>query len=432
MFSTQGKMMQDTNALVDRFRQTFNQTKNEFDTQMRIQKENADANKEMAIYEKNMERQMKGLHPMMKEDTVKGMAPGQVGGMIGGASKEMGGKVVAPGQMDIMQKMGFPSGQTQGMSAGQIDVMKRFGIDVPVQNKQEMGFPSGQTQGDNVKMETPSIMSKMAMMGASQDGAKMAAQMAAQDAMKTAQVGVPKISGDVMLDQIRKGEPVTGVQKGFAAPAMMGGVIGASAAVAKMAAQDAMKAVDKGPAPMIKEEAVKAMAPGQMGGMIGGASKEMGGKVEMIGQGLGPKMVMDVATAKEVPMVRKEVENMPEAIAGKINPEVKKIVESFGKPERSEVEQKKMEVMEKLGVEPPKDANDMEDLRNGIYRPGGKEIPGTGVIESLIKDLQAFGSMLGKLTAGQQSGYTSGEMFGSSNFMILIALVTAIILASRR
>jgi hypothetical protein len=174
------------------------------------------------------------------------------------------------------------------------------------------------------------------------------------------------------------------------------------------------------------------MAPGQVGGMIGGSSKEMGGEVEMIGQGLAQKMEMDVATAKEVPMIRKEVENMPEAIAGKINPEVKKIVESFGKPERSEVEQKKMEVMEKLGVEPPKDANDMEDLRKGIYRPGGKEIPGTGVIESLIKDLQAFGSVLGKLTAGQQSGYTSGEMFGSSNFMILIALVTAIILASRR
>jgi hypothetical protein len=306
-------MMQDTNALVDRFRQTFNQKKNEFDTQMRIQKENADANKEMAIYEKNMERQMKGLHPMMKEDTVKGMAPGQVGGMIGGSSKEMGGEVKMIGQ---------------GLAPNNMEQ--------PMQ-----------------KIDTPTIM---------------------------------------------------------------------------MASKNVMN----GPTPMMKEDAVKAMAPGQMGGMIGGSSKEMGGEVEMIGQGLAQKMEMDVATAKEVPMIRKEVENMPEAIAGKINPEVKKIVESFGKPERSEVEQKKMEVMEKLGVEPPKDANDMEDLRKGIYRPGGKEIPGTGVIESLIKDLQAFGSVLGKLTAGQQSGYTSGEMFGSSNFMILIALVTAIILASRR
>jgi hypothetical protein len=54
------------------------------------------------------------------------------------------------------------------------------------------------------------------------------------------------------------------------------------------------------------------------------------------------------------------------------------------------------------------------------------------MIESLIKDLQAFASMLMKLVGGKQSGYTSGEMFGSTNSLVLIALVTAIILASRR
>jgi hypothetical protein len=284
-------------------------------------------------------------------------------------------------------------------------------------------------------------MSKFVMMGAAQDGAKMAAQGAAQDAMKTAQVGVPKISGDVMLDQIRKGEPVTGVQKGFAAPAMMGGVIGASAAVAKMAAQDAMKAAEKGPAPMIKEEAVKAMAPGQMGGMIGGASKEMGGKVEMLGQGLAPnKMELKVATAKEIPKVTamgqpvpsKEVKNMPEAFAKKVDPEVKKIVDSFGKPESSQVEQKKIEVMQAMGVPPPKDAKDMEDLRKGIFRPGGKEVPGTGLLESLQKDLSSLQSMLSKMMGGKSSGYTSGEMFGSTNSLILMALVVAIIFAARR
>ena len=123
---------------------------------------------------------------------------------------------------------------------------------------------------------------------------------------------------------------------------------------------------------------------------------------------------------------------MPEAIAKKVDPEVKKIVDSFGKPAPSEVEQKKMEAMKQMGVAPPKDAKDMEDLRKGIYRPEGKEVPGTGVIESLIKDLKAFGSMLTKLVGGKQAGYTSGEMFGSTNSLILIALVVAIVFASRR
>jgi hypothetical protein len=216
---------------------------------------------------------------------------------------------------------------------------------------------------------------------------------------------------------------------------------GPAAEAAKMAAQDAVKAAEKGPAPMIKEEAVKGMAPGQMGGMIGGASKEMGGDVKMIGQGLAPnKMELKVATAKEIPMVTamgqpvpsKEVKNMPEAIAKKVDPEVKKIVDSFGKPAPSEVEQKKMEAMKAMGVAPPKDAKDMEDLRKGIYRPDGKEIPGTALFESFKKDLSAFASMLMKLVGGNQSGYTSGEMFGSTNSLILIALVVAIVFASRR
>jgi hypothetical protein len=179
---------------------------------------------------------------------------------------------------------------------------------------------------------------------------------------------------------------------------------------------------------MIKEDAVKAMAPGQAGGMIGAASKEMGGKVEAIGKGL-------AEPERNAPDIKKMLEdkkgNMPEAISKKVDPEVKKIVDSFGKPERSEVEQKKMEAMKKFGVEPPKDAKDMEDLRKGIYRPDGKEVPGTGLLESLQKDLSALQSMLGKMMGGK-SGYTSGEMFGSTNSLILIALVVAIIFASRR
>jgi hypothetical protein len=158
-----------------------------------------------------------------------------------------------------------------------------------------------------------------------------------------------------------------------------------------------------------------------MGGMIGGASKEMGGKVEAIGQGLAPSKIAEDKKG-----------NMPEAIAKKVEPEVKKIVDSFGKPAPSEVEQKKMEAMKQMGVAPPKDAKDMEDLRKGIYRPDGKEIPGTALFDSFKKDLTAFASMLMKLVGGKQAGYTSGEMFGSTNSLILIALVVAIIFASRR
>jgi hypothetical protein len=296
----------------------------------------------------------KGPAPMMKEEAVKGMAPGQMGGMIGGAGKEMGGDVKMIGQGIA------PPGQ--------------YGV-----AKTPTGPPPN----------TP--YSNMA------------------------------------------------VPAGGAPPSKYAG--GPAVEAAKMAAQDAVKAAEKGPAPMIKEEAVKGMAPGQMGGMIGGAGKEMGGKVEMLGQGLAPnKMELKVATAKEIPMVTamgqpvpsKEVKNMPEAIAKKVDPEVKKIVDSFGKPESSQVEQKKMEAMKAMGVAPPKDAKDMEDLRKGIYRPDGKEIPGTDLFESFKKDLAAFASMLTKLVGGKQSGYTSGEMFGSTNSLILIALVVAIVFASRR
>ena len=270
---------------------------------IQIMKKVGDANKEMNEYEKKLELQMKGLHPMVKEDAVKGMAPGQVGGMIGASSKDMGGRIEMIGQ-DLAPK--------------------------------------------NNELPTGKII---------------------------------------------------------------------DASITKMQAQKELK----DPQPMMKEEAVKGMAPGQMGGMIGASSKDMGGKVDMIGE----------AISKDVKVAEDKKGNMPEAIAKKVDPEVKKIVDSFGKPAPSEVEQKKMEAMKQMGVEPPKDAKDMEDLRKGIYRPEGKEIPGTGVIESLIKDLQAFGSMLGKL-AGGKSGYTSGEMFGSTNFLVLIALVAAIIIASRR
>jgi hypothetical protein len=40
--------------------------------------------------------------------------------------------------------------------------------------------------------------------------------------------------------------------------------------------------------------------------------------------------------------------------------------------------------------------------------------------------------MLSKMMDGKSSGYTSGEMFGSTNSLILIALVVAIVFASRR
>lgn len=298
-----------------------------------------------------------GPAPMMKEEAVKGMVPGQMGGMIGGAAKIVGGDVKMIGQ----------------------------GI-----------APPGQYGAAQPPTKPPPPPGAYGVAKSTADPPPGAYGVAKE---------VPKISGDVMMEQIKKGELPTGIPK-----------------------------------PMIKEEAVKAMAPGQSGGMIGGAGKEMGGKVEMIGQGLAPKMELKVATAKEIPMVTamgqpvpsKEVKNMPEAIAKKVDPEVKKIVDSFGKPESSQVEQKKMEAMKAMGVEPPKDAKDMEDLRKGIYRPDGKEIPGTALFESFKKDLAAFASMLMKLVGGKQSGYTSGEMFGSTNSLILIALVVAIVFASRR
>ena len=313
------------------------------------------------------------------------MAPGQAGGMIGATSKEMGAKVEAIGQ-GLAPKIIPVSNNTM---FGNIAV-KEGGAPSPAYAKMAVPAPAGAPPSQYGVAKTPTGPPAA-------PGTYGTAKTPTGPPPPPGQYGVakevPKISGDVMMEQIKKGELPTGIPK-----------------------------------PMIKEETIKAMAPGQAGGMIGAASKEMGGKVEAIGKGL-------AEPERNAPDIKKMLEdkkgNMPEAIAKKVEPEVKKIVDSFGKPAPSEVEQKKMEAMKKLGVEPPKDAKDMEDLRKGIYRPGGKEVPGTGIIESLIKDLQAFGSMIGKL-AGGKSGYTSGEMFGSSNFLILVALVGAIILASRR
>jgi hypothetical protein len=325
---------------------------------------------------------VKGPAPMMKDDAVKGMAPGQMGGMIGGASKDMGGDVKMIGK-GLIQPGNYAGGVPPGGAP-------------PA--KYAVAGPAGGAPPAKYAVAGPA------------GGAPPAKYAVAGAADVKAPPAKYAVAGPA----------------GGAPPGNYAGGVPASSA------QLAIKAAEKGPAPMMKDDAVKAMAPGQSGGMIGGASKEMGGDVKMIGKGLAQKMEMDVVRAKEVPMVSKEVKNMPEAIAKKVDPEVKKIVDSFGKPASSEAEQKKMEVMKAMGVDPPKDTKDMEDLRKGIYRPAGKEIPGTGMIESLIKDLQAFASMLMKLVGGKQSGYTSGEMFGSTNSLVLIALVTAIILASRR
>jgi hypothetical protein len=336
--------------------------------------------------------------PIVKEEAVKAMAPGQAGGMIGATSKEMGAKVGVIGQ-GIAPNIIPPSNNTM---FGNIAV-KEGGAPSPAYAKMAVPAPAGAPPSQYGVAKTPTGPPAA-------PGTYGTAKTPTGPPPPPGQYGVakevPKISGDVMMEQIKKGELPTGIPK-----------------------------------PMIKEETVKAMAPGQAGGMIGAASKEMGGKVEAIGQGLAPKaMVM----SKEVPVLppkdigaptskiaEDKKGNMPEAISKKVDPEVKKIVDSFGKPERSEVEQKKMEAMKKFGVEPPKDAKDMEDLRKGIYRPDGKEVPGTGLLESLQKDLSALQSMLGKMMGGK-SGYTSGEMFGSTNSLILIALVVAIIFASRR
>jgi hypothetical protein len=353
---------------------------------------------------------VKGPAPMMKDDAVKGMAPGQMGGMIGGASKDMGGDVKMIGKGLIQ-----PGNYAGGVPPGGAPPAK-YAVAAPAG-----GPPPGNYAGGVPAGGAPPA--KYAVAGPA-GGAPPAKYAVAGPAG-----GAPPAKYAVAGAADVKAPPAKYAVAGPAGGAPPGNYAGG---VPASSAQLAIKAAEKGPAPMMKDDAVKAMAPGQSGGMIGGASKEMGGDVKMIGKGLAQKMEMDVVRAKEVPMVSKEVKNMPEAIAKKVDPEVKKIVDSFGKPASSEAEQKKMEVMKAMGVDPPKDTKDMEDLRKGIYRPAGKEIPGTGMIESLIKDLQAFASMLMKLVGGKQSGYTSGEMFGSTNSLVLIALVTAIILASRR
>lgn len=226
------------------------------------------------------------------------------------------------------------------------------------------------------------------------------------------------------------------------------------------------------PKAMVKEDAVKGMAPQQMGGMIGGvgqkAAMDMIGKPIMVENaptkiavtGAGP--FGPIGNAGEAAQMKvKELQMKADEIAKKVGndspdaqralaevmkakkevesakgvPDVKKVVDSFGKPEGSMVEQRKMEAMKQMGVPPPKDAKDMEDLRKGIYRPDGKEIPGTGMVESLQKDFISMLSAVMKLgdkLMGKHSGYTSGEMFGSTNTLILIALVVAIVLASKR
>jgi len=437
---------------------------------------------------------VKGPAPMIKEEAVKGMAPGQSGGMIGGASKEMGGDVkmigkgLAQNLLPVNNKTMFGNiaVKTEEQNIREMGVKGPAGGAPPARYsgvppggappaKYAVAAPAGGPPPGNYAGGVPASSAQLAIKAA----VKGPAPMMKDDAVKSMAPGQmggmiggasKDMGGDVKMigkGLIQPGNYAGGVPPGGAPPAKYavagpaggappakysgvppGGAPPAKYAVAAPAggappgnyaggvpassAQLAIKAAEKGPAPMMKDDAVKAMAPGQSGGMIGGASKEMGGDVKMIGKGLAQKMEMDVVRAKEVPMVSKEVKNMPEAIAKKVDPEVKKIVDSFGKPASSEAEQKKMEVMKAMGVDPPKDTKDMEDLRKGIYRPAGKEIPGTGMIESLIKDLQAFASMLMKLVGGKQSGYTSGEMFGSTNSLILMALVVAIVFASRR
>lgn len=142
-----------------------------------------------------------------------------------------------------------------------------------------------------------------------------------------------------------------------------------------------------------------------------------------IGKGLFDK---EKAAAKDEPR--------PVRIANeeKNAPDIKKIVDSFGKPGGMENVKEKIQEMEKRGVPPPKDDKDMEDLKKGLYRPEGKEIPGTGLIESIQKDLSSLQSMLGKLIGGKGSGYTAGELCGSSNCLIAFALVIAVLFAMRR
>jgi hypothetical protein len=423
---------------------------------------------------------VKGPAPMIKEEAVKGMAPGQSGGMIGGASKEMGGDVkmigkgLAQNLLPVNNKTMFGNiaVKTEEQNIREMGVKGPAGGAPPARYsgvppggappaKYAVAAPAGGPPPGNYAGGVPASSAQLAIKAA----VKGPAPMMKDDAVKSMAPGQmggmiggasKDMGGDVKMigkGLIQPGNYAGGVPPGGAPPAkyaVAGPAGGAPPAkysgvpaggappgnyaggVPASSAQLAIKAAEKGPAPMMKDDAVKAMAPGQSGGMIGGASKEMGGDVKMIGKGLAQKMEMDVVRAKEVPMVSKEVKNMPEAIAKKVDPEVKKIVDSFGKPASSEAEQKKMEVMKAMGVDPPKDTKDMEDLRKGIYRPAGKEIPGTGMIESLIKDLQAFASMLMKLVGGKQSGYTSGEMFGSTNSLILMALVVAIVFASRR
>jgi hypothetical protein len=333
--------------------------------------------------------------PMIKEEAVKAMAPGQVGGMIGAASKEIGSKVVTT---------------DQGAAKN-----------IPSNNNTMFGNIAVKEGG------APSPYAKMAVPAP-------AGAPPSQYGVAKPPTGPPAAPGTYGTAKPPTAPPPPGAYGAAKSadgppPGAYGPAKLAAEQAAKVAAEQAAKVAAQaadGPKPMIKEDAIKAMAPGQIGGMIGGAGKDMGGKVEMIGQGLAPKDI-GAPTSK----IAETKSQLPEAIAKKVEPEVKKIVDSFGKPESSQVEQRKMEAMKEMGVPPPKDAKDMEDLRKGIYRPEGKEIPGTGIIDSLVKDLQAFGSMIGKL-AGGKSGYTSGELFGSSNFMILVALVVAIILASRR
>jgi len=394
--------------------------------------------------EKEMAMQKEKEMAMQKEMAIKAMAPGQVGGMIGGPSKEMGAKVGVIGQ-GLSQNLLPVSNNTM---FGNIALKEGGAPGAPyakMAEKEPAGAPPSQYGAAKIVAGPAPMMKDEAVKGMAPG--QMGGMIGGAGKEMGAKVGVIG-QGIAPPGQYGVAKPPTGPApntpySNMAVPA--GGAPPSKYAMAneaaKMSAQDAVKAAEKGPVPMIKEEAVKGMAPGQMGGMIGGAGKEMGGKVEMLGQGLAPnKMELKVATAKEIPMVTamgqpvpsKEVKNMPEAIAKKVDPEVKKIVDSFGKPESSQVEQKKMEVMKQMGVAPPKDAKDMEDLRKGIYRPDGKEIPGTALFDSFKKDLAAFASMLMKLVGGKQSGYTSGEMFGSTNSLILIALVVAIVFASRR
>lgn len=169
----------------------------------------------------------------------------------------------------------------------------------------------------------------------------------------------------------------------------------------------------------------KEIAPGGMGKQEGGFLKmpEKGPEADTkdIGKGLMDKKVD--GPIKEEPKMAGPEKNAPD---------IKKIIDSFGKPDVPQREMEKMKEMEKMGVPPPKDAKDMEDLRKGLYRPEGKEVPGTGLIDSILKDLSALQSMLGKMVGGKGAGYTSGEICGSTNSIIAFALIITVILATRR